>query len=399
MVKIIPLQPYLPKKPEIFCSNPYDVIGDEEKAQLKENSDSLIHLILPDGEGEEIYRNAALAFENFKKNSAISREKTPSIFVYRQESPTFSQQGFILSVSLEDYENNRIIKHEHTRQKPLKDRTNHIVATNVAAGLIWTVYQTDQKINNLMEEVKKKDPIMNFEMYGYKQILWQESNAEFIQKLVEFFKERNIYIADGHHRAASAAEYRKIQIKNLGTAGNETKDWQNLMVYLASDDQVRILPYNRVIRKLPIPETEFLEKLEQVYTVTQIEKPENPSEKHELTICCKSKWYKLKVKDTKFQSERDALDVAILQDEVLAPILGIKDIRASDNIFFVGGIRDPKDMEKYISDKGNDIFFNLYPVSIRDLQKIADIGGVMPPKSTWFDPKVLSGLVLHVLNE
>ena len=399
MVSISPLKPYIPINPEEFCTNPYDIISKKEEIELKRNSNSLIHLILPDGEGDEIYQNAAAAYIDFKEKGIIKQEENPSIFVYRQESVDFSHQGLIMGVSLQDYEDGNIVKHEHTREKPLKDRTYHIVASNVAAGLVWTVFQANEKINALIETIKEQQPKFDFNKYGYRHLLWQEINPEIIQKLKDLFKNEKIYIADGHHRAASAAEYRKIKLQKSSINKNLNPPWQNLLSYVASDDQIRILPYNRVIRKLRLAEKDFLKKLENDFEIFPMEEAYNPEKKNVISICLKANWYKLTVKNKKFKTKRDSLDVAILQDLVLEPILGIKDPRSDENIFFVGGLQDPREMEKFVIEKGNDLFVNLYPVDIRDLELIADQGGVMPPKSTWFDPKVLSGLVLHDLGE
>ncbi len=400
MVKIAPLTPYLPVNPQEFTTNPYDVIDEDEEKQLKKNPNSLIHLILPDGEGEEQYVNAAKALDTFIDNKIIIKVDKPAIYVYRQESEKFSQQGFIMGASLEDYENNNIVKHEHTREKPLKDRMKHISATNVAAGLVWNVFQADSALNEVMEKIKEKPPKFEFTHYGYKQILWEEIDEKIIKKLIQLFNSKKLFIADGHHRAASANEYRKLAIEKGFPDSVEGKEapWKYLLTYVASDDQVRIFPYNRVVKKLPMSANDFIKQLEDVYSVEKVEEAFNPSKKHEVSLCCQGIWYKLLVKDTNFASKRDSLDVAILQDKVLDPILGIQDPRASDNLFFKGGIEDPKEMEKFVTEKGNDLFINLYPVDIRDLEEIAEAGGVMPPKSTWFDPKVLSGLVLHKLK-
>ena len=399
MVLITPLKPYIPVNPEEFCTNPYDIISKEEENELKRNSKSLIHLILPDGEGDEIYQNAAKAYNNFKEKRIIEQEESPSIFIYRQESVNFSHQGLIMGVALQDYEDGNIVKHEHTREKPLKDRTNHIVSSDVAAGLVWTVFQANKKINTLIETIKKKEPKFNFEKYGYRHLLWQETDPKVIQKLKGLFKNEKIYIADGHHRAASAAEYRKIKLEKSGVDKSTKAPWQNLLSYVASDDQICILPYNRVIKKLPLTENDFLKRIESDFETLSMKNAFNPEKKNEIAICIKGSWYKLLVKNKKFKTKRDSLDVAILQDKILEPILNIKDPRSDENIFFVGGIQDPKEMEKYVTNEGNDLFVNLYPIDIRDLESIADKGGVMPPKSTWFDPKVLSGLILHDLGE
>ena len=395
MVKISPLKPYLPRNPEEFTTNPYDVIEKEEELELKKNPNSLIHLILPDGEGDEIYKNAAKAYQGYKDKGTLYKVNTPSIFVYQQQSKSFSHQGLIMGVSLEDYENGNIVKHEFTREKPLKDRTNHIVSTNVAAGLIWTVFISNKKINKIIEKIKRKDPLFKFTKYNYTHLLWQETDSEIVNSLKEHFRNEKLYIADGHHRIASAAEYRKIKLRR--NEEEDQKGWKYLLSYVASDNQIRILPYNRVIKKLPLDMNEFLSKLENVYEIKKKDGPFNPEHKNQVAICIKGDWYELNVKNYNFSSKSESLDVSILQDKVLNPILGIKDPRADENLFFVGGIRDPIEMEKFVTEKGNDLFINLYPVDIKDLEEIGAEGGVMPPKSTWFDPKVLSGLVLHDL--
>ena len=399
MVRISALRPYCPKNPTEFTTNPYDVIGRVEEQELKKNPNSLIHLILPDGEGEEVYRNALTAYKNFKSSNLINREEKPSIFVYRQESPHFSHEGLIMGIALQDYEENNIVKHEYTRVKPLEDRTKHITTSNVAAGLVWSVFRPDLKINEVIEQIKKNTPKFDFEKYGYRHLLWQETDINTIDRLSVLFKDKKVYIADGHHRAASAAEYRNNKIENSNENENSNSPWQFLLSYVASDDQIRILPYNRVIKKLKDGKLDFLERLEDIYYIEKVNTAFNPSKKNQVALCIEGQWYKLETKEKTFNSKRDSLDVAILQDKVLGPILRIINIRSDDNIFFVGGLQDPNSMEEYTTKKDNDVFFNLYPVDIKDLESIADSGGVMPPKSTWFDPKLLSGLVLHDLSE
>ncbi|GAH20544.1 unnamed protein product [marine sediment metagenome] len=249
MVKISAIRPYNPNDPNEFTTNPYDVIGKEEEYQLKQNPNSLIQLILPDGEGEEIYNNASIAYEKFKTTNLILQEDTPSIYVYRQESAQFSQQGLIMGIALQDYEDGNIVKHEHTREKPLQDRTKHIVATNVAAGLVWSVFNADREINKLIEKIKQKKPKFDFEKYGYRHLIWQETDTNIINQLSNLFKDKKVYIADGHHRAASAAEYRKTQLRKATETDKSNAPWQYLLSYVASDDQILILPYNRVIKR------------------------------------------------------------------------------------------------------------------------------------------------------
>jgi uncharacterized protein (DUF1015 family) len=402
MVKIAPIQPYLPKHPETFVTNPYDIIGTAEEAELKKYPESLIHLILPDGEGDEIYQNAKKALDHLRSTNTIQKALSPAIYVYRQESVEFSQQGFILGVSLQDYEEGNIVRHEHTRNKPLKDRTQHIATTHAATGLVWNVFSSDKAINAIMEEIKTKPPVFDFQKYTYRHLLWEETDPQVIGRLSKLFVPIQIFIADGHHRAASANEYRKMKLQQ-GAKTTDKKPWQNLLTYVASDDQVWILPYNRVIRKLPMSADEFLTQLADIYLVESAESPFNPTAQHEVAICLQGSWYKLVVKNRDFPSKRDSLDVAILQDRVLDPILGITDPRSDKNLFFVGNVkyyRNPSLMQtEFIEKQGNDLFINLFAVDIHDIEEIGGAGGVMPPKSTWFEPKVLSGLTILGLDE
>jgi uncharacterized protein (DUF1015 family) len=401
MVKIIPIHPYIPLNPEEFCIKPYDVIEPEEELELKKKPNCCVHLSLPEGDGDQKYQNGARAFAMFKARMLIKRLDGPGIFVYRQESSSFAHQGFILGVSLEDYNANRIVKHEHTREKPLQDRMKHVMNTHVMPGLVWTVFRSQERIKEIMEEIKSQPPLLSFPKYGYQNLLWYTTDASLIAELTRLFDSEKLYIADGHHRAASAALYRKRQLEAYPSLKdvNPIAPWQFLMSYVASDDQIRILPYNRIIKKLPLSAEEFLTRLAPNFEVIPQKKGSNPLKKHTITMCLSNKWYTLQMKSKKFPDLIQALDVSILQNLVIEPILGIKDIRSDENIFFVGGIVDPKEMEKYVISQKNAIFFNLYPVDIRDLEAIADNGGVMPPKSTWFDPKLLSGLLIYPLQE
>lgn len=394
MVKIKAFTPLIPKNPVEFCTNPYDVIEKEEELELKKNPNSLVHLILPEGEGDIKYENAAKEFKRYLDQKLLVQVQKPSIFVFRQESPNFSQEGYLLNISLEDYEKGNIVKHENTREKPLQDRIKIYNATKVIPGLVWTVNKANPKIKMILQQIKKREPLFKFDLYGYTQIVWQETDSQIIKQLQDALANEKVYIADGHHRCAAAADYRKRKLKE---SQDPNANWQYAMAYMASDDQVRILPYNRVIRKLPLSETDYLEKIKKIYDVKIQKKAFNPAKKHEIAMCLNGKWYKLAVLNAESDPLKD-LDVSILQDKVLDPILGIKDPRSDENIFFVGGEQNLPEMDKLIKEQGNAIFFNLYPVHMRDVEAIADSGQVMPPKSTWFDPKLLSGLVLHEIK-
>jgi uncharacterized protein (DUF1015 family) len=375
---------------------PYDVVEKEEELELKKNPNSAVHIVLPDGTGDEIYKNAERELQKAKDKKLIKQDEHPAIYMYRQESPSFSHEGLLMGVSLDDYEKGNIKKHEHTREKPLKDRTAHIAATKMNTGLVWTVFKKNKRILSCMKQIKKSQPVMSFEKYGYRNIVWKTEDIGLIEELKNQFKSVNLYIADGHHRAASTEAFRQKMIAEKGKGTGE-ENWDFLEVYAASDHQVRILPYNRVIRKLPMSNDEFMNKISEKFDVKKVEGVFAPKKKHEFGMFMGNSWYKLVPKGKDFGNAVQSLDVSILQNLVIDPILGIKDIRSSENIYFVGEMMKPLDMAKEVVQKGNAVFFSLYPIAMTDIELVADSNEVMPPKSTWFDPKLLSGLVMNPL--
>jgi len=381
MVEIKEFEGLRPINPEEFCTKPYDVISDEEAKKLRKNPNSAIHIILPVGNEEEKYDNARKEFERLKKNMV---KDEPSIYLYKEGDEEFSHRGFIFCVSLQDYENGLIKKHEETREKPLQDRIKHIEATKANTGLVWTVFKKNEEIKKLMDEVMKEKPIYDFEKYDCRHILWKISNKEIIEKIKEIFEPLHLYIADGHHRIAAAWHYWKK---------HDGKEARYVMVFAANDDEVRILPYNRVIRK--IKNENFLEELKKEFYVEEMKEIKEPK-KHEIQMYYNGKWWSLLPKEIP-DGVVESLDVSILQKKVLEPILGIKDIRKDPNIFFVGGKLSRKEYEKLVDEEGNAAIFYLHPTSIKELEAVADAGLSMPPKSTWFDPKLLTGLVFHLL--
>ena len=382
MVEVKEFEGLRPKNPEEFCTKPYDVISEEEANELRKNPNSAIHIILPVGERDEKYENARKEFERLKKNMV---KDEPSIYLYKEGDEEFSHRGFILCASLEDYEKGLIKKHEETREKPLQDRIKHIEAVKANTGLVWTVFKRNDEIKKLMDEIMIEKPVYDFEKYENRHILWKINDEEKINKIKELFKDIPLYIADGHHRIAAAWHYWKKY------DGGEAK---YVMIFAASDDEVRILPYNRVIRK--IENENFIEEIKKEFYVEEMTEIREP-EKHEIQMYYKKKWWKLVPKEIP-NGIVDSLDVSILQKKILEPILGIKDIRKDPNIFFVGGKVSREEYERLVDEEGNAAVFYLHPTSIEELEAVADAGLSMPPKSTWFDPKLLTGLVFHLLE-
>jgi len=368
------------KEPEKFCIKPYDVIDEREAEELRKNPDSAIHMILP--EGEDKYEVAKREFDRFREKMI---QDEPSIYLYEERSSDFVQRGFILGASLEDYEKGRIKKHEETREKPLQDRIRHIETLKANTGLVWTIFRRNEELKGIMDEIAGEKPVADFEKYGYRHRLWKISDEGRIEKIKNAFAPIPLYIADGHHRIAAAWHYWKKH------GGMETK---YVMVFAASDDEVRILPYNRIIRR--IDRDDFLDAVGQEFHVEMMDAIKEP-EKHEIQMYYRQRWWSLKPKEVPGDVV-ESLDVSILQKKIIEPILGIKDIRKDPNIFFVGGAVSREKYEKMVDEEGNAAAFYLHPTAIEELEAVADAGRNMPPKSTWFDPKLLTGLVFHLLE-
>ncbi len=387
----------------MFTTPPYDVISDEELPSYRALKFSAIRIILPEGSESEKYMNAKKALDSFLKDGILVRDSEDSIYYFRQESLTskFAQEGYIFTASLKDYEDKKIKIHEYTGKKHLDDRIKLIDSIKINTGLIWTIYKHDSTVESLASEIKKKHPINSFEKFGYRQIFWKESDPTIIKKVQAAFADKNVYIADGHHRMLSAATYRKKMIEKYGDI---EAPWQRVLIYSASDKQVRLLAYNRVIRKLNLDAGEFIKKIEENFTVKQIQNKEGyvPAKKHDIALFLKGKgWYQLVPKKTDYPTPYDRLDTVIVQNLIFDKILGVTNPRETDILEFVGGAQapTPKDQEAYVNKKGYIGFMALFPVDINDLESIADNDGVMPPKSTWFDPKLLTGLVFYDLEK
>ncbi|KAA0013336.1 MAG: DUF1015 domain-containing protein [Thermoplasmata archaeon] len=380
MVKVKEFEGLRPLNPEEFCTKPYDVISEEEANELRKNPNSVIHIILPEGEGEAKYENAKKAFERLRKKMI---KDEPSMYLYQEGNEEFSHRGFIFCASLRDYEKGLIKKHEETREKPLQDRIKHIEALKTQTGLVWTIFKKNDEVKKIMDEIMERDAIYSFKKYGCFHKMWKIKDE--IDEIKELFLPLSLYIADGHHRIASAWHYMK-------KSGEEEASY--VMIFSANDDEVRILPYNRIIRK--IDNENFIEEIEKEFEVEKMDSVEEPK-KHEIQMYWRNAWWRLVPKEVPKDIVK-SLDVSILQDKILEPILGIKDVRKDPNIFFVGGNVSREEYEKLVDEKGNAAVFYLHATSIEELEAVADAGRNMPPKSTWFDPKLLTGLVFHLLE-
>jgi uncharacterized protein (DUF1015 family) len=386
---------------EVACV-PYDVVNREEAAALTQgNPHSLMHvdraeIDLPPGTdpySDIVYATAKKALEGLVSSGALVREPGPTIYLYRQQMGDHVQTGVVAVCHIDDYENDIIRKHEKTRKDKEDDRTRLIGTLRADTGPVFLTYRARPKIDALVSEQTSRPPAVDFTAPdGIRHTLWRMGGNG---PLAEAFSEVPLaYVADGHHRSASAARVgRECRAANPHHTGEEDYNW--FLCVLFPSDQLRILPYNRVISDLNghTPE-EFLSKVREVFIVEETS-PAAPVGPGQVSMFFGGKWIGLSWKADPDADPVSRLDVSVLQDRLLAPVLGIDDPRTSKRVDFVGGIRGTKELEDRVASGRAAVAFSMYPVTVGQLMDIADAGQIMPPKSTWFEPKLRSGLFIH----
>lgn len=391
---------------------PYDVMNSAEAAEMvKGNPYSFLHvdkaeIDIPDCTNiytEQVYLKAKANLDKLVDDGICKQDAENRFYIYRQIMNGRSQTGLVGCVSIDDYINNIIKKHELTRADKEADRINHVDYCDANTGPIFLTYRPQEKIASIVNEWKEnKEPVYDFVTEdGIANTVWvidcDETNAE----ISELFKEVDyLYIADGHHRAASAVKVGlKRREQNPGFTGEE--EFNFFLAVLFSCDELEIMDYNRVMKDLAgnTPD-EFIEKISEKFTVEAVGKEAyKPAEAHTFGMLLGGEWYKLTAKNGTFNESDpvESLDVSILQNNLISPILGIDDPRTDKRIDFVGGIRGLGELERRAS-VDMCLAFSMYPTTLRELMDIADAGQIMPPKSTWFEPKLLSGLFIHNLK-
>lgn len=392
-------------------SLPYDVMNREEASQMAEsNPYSFLHICrseidLPHVENpytEPVYKKAKKNIEDMLTNEILIRDAEPLLYIYKQIMDGRSQVGIVGCVSIDEYQNNTIKKHEFTRVEKELDRINHFDYCNTNTEPVFLTYRDDKRLRTLIEgwmngHAPEYDFVTND---GIGHTLWAITDLSAVSALTELFGEiDSLYIADGHHRSASAV---KVGLKRREEHPDYTgeEEFNYFMAVIFPDADLKIFDYNRVVKDLNGYSTEeFLQKVSEKFEVEAVAKgPYSPEAKHIYAMYLKDQWYKLTAKE-EIICEDDViqrLDVSILQHNLLHPVLGIEDPRTDKRIDFVGGIRGLQELERRVS-KDMAVAFALYPVSISDLIAVSDQGMVMPPKSTWFEPKLGSGLFMHEL--
>lgn len=392
---------------------PYDVMNsDEAREMVKDNPYSFLHVDksevdLPpsiDLYDQRVYDKARENIVKFMEEGTLVQEKEKALYIYTLVMDGHPQTGLVSLASIDDYQNNVIKKHEFTRAEKEADRIRHVDVTNFHTGPIFLTYVYQEEITRIIEEYKKSHtPLYDFVAEdGVQHTAWAILDEEIIEELKKRFeKVESLYIADGHHRAASAVRVGMMRReKNKEFTGEE--EFNYFLSVIFPSNELRIMDYNRVVKDLNGCDSEqFMEAVKKDFTVTAYEGegPYRPERKHTFGMYLDGRWYKLEAKEHIIFDEDPLkrLDCKILQDHLLHPVLGIEDPRVDKRIDFVGGIRGLKELERRV-EKDMKVAFSMYPTTIMDLISISDAGMVMPPKSTWFEPKLRSGLFLHDLE-
>ena len=413
MAIIRPFKAYRPIKEHVkdIAALPYDVMSSKEaRGMVKNNKYSFLHVDRAEvnldksvGEYDKVvYDTAKKVLENMIEEGLYIQEKAPAIYIYQQIMDGRGQKGIVCCTSVDDYINNIIKKHERTRLLKEIDRVNHVDICNANTGPIFLTYRNNNEISSIVEEWTKKEPVYDFiSEDGNGHRVWIIDDNIVIEKLVKLFKSiKYLYIADGHHRSASAVKVALKRRKQLGKyTGNEEFNYFLSIIY--PDTELKVFDYNRTVKDLNgLSEEEFFSKVEESFYLSKSEsnKPVSPKNKHEFGMYMNKQWFILRAKDGSFDESNpiDSLDVSILQNNLLNPILGISDPTKSERIEFIGGIRGLKELENR-ADNDMKVSFSMYATTIDDIMNVADSGKTMPPKSTWFEPKPRSGIFIHKL--
>jgi uncharacterized protein (DUF1015 family) len=389
---------------------PYDVMSSDEARDMAKGNDlSFLHIDRAeidfdksvDEYSMQVYEKARENLLKLENNGDMIQDKTPSLYIYRQVMNGAAQTGIVGCASIDDYKNNVIKKHEFTLAQKEQDRINHVNVCDANTGPIFLTYRHKDEIDKIVEQwILSHEPLYDFEFNKVNQTVWIVDDINVIENLQALFEDiDSLYIADGHHRCASAVkvgEMRRQQYPDY--SGNE--EFNYFLAIAFADKDLRIMDYNRLVKDLNgLSFEEFIGKISEKFDVEQVETKQSPSEKHTIMMYYNEKWYKLTAKDNTFDENDpiERLDVSILQNNLLEPILNIKDPKNDSRIDFVGGIRGLDELVKRANDDMK-LAFAMYPTTIEDLMMIADDGKIMPPKSTWFEPKLLSGLFVHHLS-
>ena len=402
-------------RPSKECSDkipalPYDVMNsDEAREMVKGNPLSFLHVdkaeidLSPniDHYSKEVYEKARENLLSLEEGGKLVEDKEPRLYIYRQVMNGRSQTGIVGCASIDDYINNVIKKHEYTLAKKEQDRVNHVDTCDANTGPIFLTYRDDKTISNTVNAwIRNNAPVYDFKNGNVYHTVWVIDDGEVIKSIEKAFDGvPSLYIADGHHRCASAVRVAKKRREQYPDYDG-TEEFNFFLAIAYPDSELEIMDYNRVVKDLNnYSFEEFSDKVSEKFEIEKIDKAESPKRKHTFSMYYNKQWYRLTAKEGTFDINNvvEQLDVSILQNNLLSPILGIDNPKTSDRIDFIGGIRGLSELERR-ANSDMVLAFAMHPTTIDDLMSIADANEIMPPKSTWFEPKPLSGIFIHHLS-
>ena len=394
----------------LVAALPYDVYNRKEACEITAaNPKSFLNIDRPETQFSDdvdtydsrVYEKARELLNAWVSDGTLLKDNREAYYIYELVMNGRSQTGIVACPSIDDYAQGIIKKHENTREEKELDRICHVDRTDAQTGPIFLAYRSKEAINKIVERVTATKPLYDFTAEdGVSHKIWQVSDVETVSEIEQAFQGvPSTYIADGHHRAASAVKVGlKRRDENPGYTGEEPFNF--FLSVLFPDEQLMIMPYNRVVKDLNgLSEEEYLKQVEEAFVVEAVgDDAYSPDTKGSFGMYLNKKWYRLTMKDSFVSKDPvKGLDVSLLQDHLLNPVLGVKDPRIDKRIDFIGGIRGLKELEKRCGEDMT-VAFSMYPTSIEELFQVADAGLLMPPKSTWFEPKLRSGLFIHPLT-
>jgi uncharacterized protein (DUF1015 family) len=413
MALIKPFRALRPQKKIVqqVAAPPYDVMSVAEARSMAEgNPFNFLHISRPeidlpvevDPHDESVYRKGQENLAAFIGGKTLIQDQEEHYYIYRQKMGSVVQTGLVACASVDDYQSGLIKKHELTRADKEEDRVRHIDCLDANDEPVFYVYRNSARINKLMARLTASEPLYDFTTEdSVVHTVWAVTDSDLIHQVSnEFAGIETLYVADGHHRSAAASRVRELR-KSVNTDHTGSEEYNFFLTVIFPDNEMNVMAYNRAIKDLNGHSiVEFITLVGNKFDITPVSASFTPARRHDFGMYLKGKWYSLTPRHDLFD-EADAvgrLDVSILQDHLLSPILGVRNPRTDQRIHFVGGIRGTEELVKLVDSGEFQVSFSLYPTSIDELMSLADAGKIMPPKSTWFEPKLLSGLFLHRLS-
>jgi uncharacterized protein (DUF1015 family) len=413
MALVLPFKAVRPQQKFVsqVAALPYDVMTREEAQKaVSGNALSFMHvekseIDVPDqtkSDDDLIYQTAKRNFVQMQEKGILLQDKSPCFYIYQQKMSGRAQTGIVGLMSAAEYDAGKIKKHELTRKDKEEDRINHVSTVNAQTGPVFISYRERQNLNKIVDKIMAGTPEYDFTADdGVIHTVWIVADAIQIEEIKKEFRDVDaLYIADGHHRAAAATTVARVRRSQDKSAGS-VKEYESVLAVFFPHTQLKVMDYNRAVKDLNgLTPEKFIEKISSCFTVSKNFTARSPQQLHDFGMYLGGEWYKITIKKGMY-NESDpvaSLDAAILQEHLLDPVLGIKDPRIDDRIKFIGGIRGMDELEKLVNKEGFAVAFSLYPTTMEQIINVADAGAIMPPKSTWFEPKLRSGIFTHKLD-